>query len=215
MEKFKKFEIRRNDDNVVDFLANEFFGKQRNIVEAASDRAYRDFCRTLSSDANGKSFSKIPKGEKSNMKKEIAQMIETRVTEMQESCFDQDSFDKWHEKTCDTIIKDFKRTIGNGCDLSYGQAQKWLNMTLKYLYMLSYKFSDAQLSRFHAVIDNNILDKANEIGVSPHTSWGRWSKWSQDHYVEYQKELRKCVKEKEKKSLFDWEFEAWNDSRRG
>ena len=199
-----------NDSNIVDFLANVVFGKPRNIVEAASDRAYLDLCRTLR-DANGKSFSKISKGTKSNMKTAIARTIGTHVTEMQVSCFGQDSFDKWHEGTCETIRKDFKRTIGNGWDLSYGQAQKWLNMTLKYLYMLSYEFSDAQLSRFHAIIDNYILDEANRIGVSKPAK--SWSRWSHDEYVKYQKSLRKCVKG----SLFAWEFLAWNEkvSRRG
>lgn len=204
----EKFNIKCNDTKVVDFLANVYFGKPRNIVEAASDRAYLDLCRTLR-DANGKSFSKISKGTKSKMKTAIAETIGNHVTDM--PCFDQDSFDKWHEDTCKTIIEVFEQTIGNGWELSYGQAQKWLNMTLKYLYMLSYEFSDTQLSRFHAVIDNYILDEANRIGVSkPPKSW---SKWNQDEYVGYQKKLRKRVEG----SLFDWEFQAWNEkeSRRG
>lgn len=207
----EKFNIKCNDTKVVDFLANVYFGEPRNIVEAASDRAYLDLCRTLRN-ANGKSFSKISEDTKSNMKTAIAETIGNHVTDM--PCFDQDSFDKWHEDTCKTIIEVFEQTIGNGWELSYGQAQKWLNMTLKYLYMLSYKFSDAQLSRFHAVIDKNILVEAkNRFGVRKPAK--PWSSWSQDDYVKYQKELRKCVKEKEKKSLFAWEFEAWNDSRRG
>lgn len=204
----EKFNIKCNDTKVVDFLANVYFGEPRNIVEAASDRAYLDLCRTLRN-ANGKSFSKISKGTKSKMKTAIAETIGNHVTDM--PCFDQDSFDKWHEDTCNTIIEVFEQTIDNGWELSYGQAQKWLNMTLKYLYMLSYDFSETQLSRFHAVIDNYILDEANRIGVSkPPTSWSRWD---HDEYVKYQKELRERVKE----SLFAWEFKAWNEkeSRRG
>lgn len=46
------------------------------------------------------------------------------------------SFDEWHECTCDELIKIYSNN--NLQDVfSYGNAQKWVNMTLKYLYLLS------------------------------------------------------------------------------
>lgn len=44
----------------------------------------------------------------------------------------QDDFDKLHKIICDEMISIFK--IGDG--LTYGQAQKWLNMTVKYVYII-------------------------------------------------------------------------------
>ena len=45
----------------------------------------------------------------------------------------QEKFDKWHEFACKRLI-----TFSNDI-LTYGQAQKWINMTLKNLSMIDHR----------------------------------------------------------------------------
>ena len=49
----------------------------------------------------------------------------------------QEDFDDWHFNICCAIRKLYRE---NGVALTFGQAQKWANMTLKYLYMLENHF---------------------------------------------------------------------------
>lgn len=46
-------------------------------------------------------------------------------------------FDEWHSALCKTLVKQYSAIKIEEEELfSYGNAQKWVNMTLKYLYML-------------------------------------------------------------------------------
>jgi hypothetical protein len=73
-----------------------------------------------------------------------------------------ENFDKWHEISC-------RRIQGHYAEASYrtftvGQAQKWLNMSLKYaltlsaLEMLEVKFPDVLRHVAHVPLDNYILN---------------------------------------------------------
>ncbi|MDO9538187.1 MAG: hypothetical protein Q7J68_07700 [Thermoplasmata archaeon] len=44
----------------------------------------------------------------------------------------QAAFDKWHQESCEKLIRYYK---GEGLECTYGQAQKWFNMTLKYCWL--------------------------------------------------------------------------------
>ncbi len=81
---------------------------------------------------------------------------------------DQVKFNEWHDKLCDTIVgllttKKEQGTKENG-DITkrftYGNAQKFINMTLKYLYVMA-----GSLARSNRIDDevqwcNSVLDKA-------------------------------------------------------
>lgn len=60
-------------------------------------------------------------------------------------------FDDWHEEICTELIE--KNKIE--CPLTYGKAQKLVNMSLKYIYCL--KDFDSDVSNCHMAIDNYIL----------------------------------------------------------
>ena len=51
------------------------------------------------------------------------------------SCESMDAFDKAHEATCKALVADYEGTLGVR-KFTYGNAQKWVNMTLKYMYLL-------------------------------------------------------------------------------
>ncbi len=201
-----KFSIRIAEPKVADFLTVLTFGETKGIVEAACFRAYHDMCRTIRG-INGKKISYISEKTKSVMKAKVAQTIKKRLPLMKTEYRDQDGFDSWHKATCEAIRKDFMNTIGNGWGLSYGQAQKWLNMTLKYLYVLSYPFTAGQLVLFHAPLDSYVFSVAKKV-LSVQEPSNRWSKLDYDEYIDYQKELRAKVKGT---TVFAWEFGAWND----
>ena len=207
-----KFTIRITDSKVAEFLAILTFGETKDIVEVACFRAYHDMCRTIRG-ANGKKFSDISEEIKSAMKAKVTQTIKDRLSSMKAECHNQNGFDHWHKETCITIQNDFMKTIGNGWKLSYGQAQKWINMALKYLYVLSYHFTESQLVLFHAPLDSYVFSVAqDELSVRKPSSC--WSKLDYDRYFGYQKELRAKVKGT---TVFAWEFGAWNNeaARRG
>lgn len=56
--------------------------------------------------------------------------ILTKLTKKKEK------YDKWHEDTCKEIINKYSKINSSEIKFSYGNAQKLLNMTMKYLYML-------------------------------------------------------------------------------
>ena len=90
-------------------------------------------------------------------------------------------FSTWHEEVC--------RELVSKTSFSYGNAQKLLNMTIKYLYLLStsgmlpkresYEFYDwydyrlkAFEAQFHVPIDNYVLQYIYEDMKKNNTHWG-------------------------------------------
>ena len=86
-----------------------------------------------------------------------------------------ESYDEWHKSTCDEIVKKFKdvkyKNDGLKDAFTYGNAQKFVNMTIKYLYVIGniinlngdgfegwYKNNIIKFEAdFHIPIDNYIL----------------------------------------------------------
>ena len=106
----------------------------------------------------------------------------------------QEEFDAFHRlktiELCELNSPGYKLTIG--------QAQKWINMTLKNLLILGDKrISQITLNYkyFHIPIDNIIQDR---FQISPYFLRKRFPVWSQipdyENYLEYQKEVRKTFK---------------------
>ena len=97
-------------------------------------------------------------------------------------------------------------------EITYGQAQKWVNMTMKYLCVLyegQCDWLNKIYSFLHIPIDSIILDKAkkefqNEFSVNNTP----WSQLSREEYITIQNKLRAVIKDV---TLMDWEFTAWNN----
>lgn len=65
-------------------------------------------------------------------------------------------FDDWHEEICNELIEKNK----DKCTLTYGDAQKLVNMSLKYIYCMKdfpKKDFKSDISNWHMTIDNYIL----------------------------------------------------------
>ena len=121
-----------NEDNVkklaMDFLICCYFGQSKDLCKAAVDRAYVDMA------AHTLHFIKKDNyKEKWECRLNASDAIIERIQK-----FDGE-FLKWHSETIVMIKKyyDGKLENENGKKtLTEGQAQKWLNMTIKYLFVL-------------------------------------------------------------------------------
>lgn len=104
-------------------------------------------------------------------KEQAVSYLEERIKGLNSN--NQKEYDKWHSETCICVkckFKDLKDKNGNMI-FSYGNAQKFVNMTMKYLYMLSKSSglanSNSKLVNavkksskfFHMPIDSYIIDQ--------------------------------------------------------
>ena len=154
------------------YLLHLIFGREFNL-EVCVDLAYLDFNRTL------RGISKIVGKEAihDGAKGRIIGVLEQLRAES--NSMNQSKFDDWHRNACQAI----KSTYPSDCNFSAGQAQKWLNMSLKYIYTLG----DEKIPGFrlvyaycHAPLDNVFIASLKMFG------FGKLTKaWSQIDYEEY------------------------------
>lgn len=196
----KQIELVSIEKDVLDFYKRILFGSFNDPFEAACFRAYRDFNRTLHLSEAGINDA----DKRIYLRQHVTCIIRESVTELLNSkCKNQDEFDKWHEKTAKEIRDWYPEKV----HFTYGHAQKWLNMALKYLYILGACDFKELTQFFHPPLDNYILQAAKiKLGIKkPHDAWSTWDDYSS--YLDYQKQLRAKIDEQ---SLFRWEFHTWN-----
>lgn len=207
-----------DEKDILEFFKYSYFGNLQDPIEASVNRAYRDMCRTLD-------FKNITENDKKNFKEEVKSIFKDIIKNKDKNqnlnnIKNQDEFDIWHRRLCNNIIKKSKKIekikeTDEGKEekiqFTYGQAQKWLNMTIKYLYMLEvkeYSF-DNVIMWLHIPVDNFIFKAVKEelnIKRPTKVSWSRWNNY--DEYLEYQNDIRKKLKEEDISPL-RWEFENW------
>lgn len=159
---------------------SEYFAE---IVDAAIRVAYEDSTRQGA-------FNTIKKKGYSSQTKEDA--IGTLFVSV--NGIDHKDFELWHEDTCrmlvDNVFKDVRSYGGDSEPVfSFGNAQKFVNMTLKYLYIIEsldrpvrneeYDYSKWYLDRIapiesqlHIPIDNYVLQFLYEDRRNNNSSWG-------------------------------------------
>lgn len=194
-----------NEKDMLDFLKVAYFGidNKKSEIEKASDRAYRDMNRTLR-------FNGLDEKIRVEFKEKVHNYFQEELKKLTpDKIKNQDDFDDWHKRFCDRIIKLYKSKMDI---FTYGHAQKWINMTMKYLYLFEPNRFDAIVEYLHVPIDNIVFDIAKEQLEIINVSKEAWSKWDDYEfvYLEYQNELREKIKEqKEFSSPFEWEFKNW------
>ena len=115
------------DHDALDFMRIMIFGSTADSVEAAYNRAYRDFSRTLR-------FGDIDTKTRIEMRAKVKAQMNICLDSLKDHyTAAQPDFDQWHERTCYDIRDIY---LSRGVPFTFGQAQKWLNMTLKYLFIL-------------------------------------------------------------------------------
>ncbi len=144
-------------------------------------------------------------------------------------------FDEWHSETCDQLVKKYEEN-GFKKIFNYGNAQKWVNMSLKYIYLLngiSKNYAKAFLEEtskicryskeFHIPIDSYIIDELWRVegvklpfkgGVEkdrtyPYVTPSEYIEgWSNWHDKDYN-EMRKSLCDRIKDDPMQWESEHW------
>ena len=118
----------------------------------------------------------------------------------------QASFDAWHEKTAKDLCGIY--SAAGYKDFHIGQAQKWINMALKYVYVFGESYLPG-FSKFfpycHVPIDNIILEKDEFKDLrSSECAWSRISNY--DDYFEFQLSVRQEFPDSSPLAV---EFQAW------
>ncbi|WP_455520946.1 hypothetical protein [Parvimonas micra] len=184
-------------EELLKFLKFSYFGNLKDPIEATSNRAYRDMCRTIK-------FNGLSEKNRLKLRKKVKDDFKTEIDNLTSKI--QGDFDKWHEQLCKKIIDEYKKSK---IQLSYGQAQKWVNMTIKYLYILEvegYTF-DSVFENLHIPIDNYVFDAVEkELGIKRPVD--AWSKLDKKEYLKYQEDIRGELRKKNISPLI-WEFENW------
>jgi hypothetical protein len=112
------------------------------IIRKALDRAYADatnegaYNTRLYDDMKNptEAEKKKRKNASDQMKNQAAEYIRAFLNGL-DSFENVDAFDEEHGKVCQVLVDSYEKSLGNR-KFTYGNAQKWVNMTLKYLYLL-------------------------------------------------------------------------------
>lgn len=177
----------------MDFLICCYFGQSKDLITASIDRAYVDMAaHTMTGFDNYE--------EKWEYRYNASMIIKEGLINYS----DKKTYKDWHEEVLNEIIGVYPES-----KLKYGQAQKWLNMTVKYLYTLSTlvgiedhrlisvkKFlSKTSANDYYPPVDSYVLAGAGIKGVS-------WSTLNKEKYDS-------CVERFGSDMDFLWELKNW------
>ncbi len=169
---------------ITQFWIRVYFGttNPQDLRLATIDRAYRDFNRTMHGIRNVQNEQSY---------KNLRNFINKIVSQVINEKFNQTEFDNWHKLQCSRLKEEFYSELKY--NITYGQAQKWINMTLKYLFAIGRDIIpniDRNYSFFHIPLDNIIQDKLVGMNIPRiPTSWSRIDNY--DVYMEYQLLVRR------------------------
>ena len=139
------------DTDALDFLKVIYFGVITNPYEAASKRAYLDMNRTIR-------FNGMPKETRTELRSSVTALLEKEIRLLTPKIItSQDAFDTWHHAQCTELLSLYQE---NNIEFHYGQSQKWLNMMIKYLYMIGECTFDGLFQYLHVPLDNYVFDVA-------------------------------------------------------
>jgi len=173
----------------------------KELIGAAIDRAYRDFNRTMHG---------IGDKQTDETKKFLSDFMLTVVDSLTSKQFEsQVEFDDWHKLKCDELKEKFIQYPA--FKISFGQAQKWINMTLKYLFALGDNIVNGISTNYiyyHIPVDNIIQDKLLKKYDIPKFS-ERWSRIDDyERYLNYQIKVRQTI---QNQIPMDVEFRLFNE----
>ena len=222
----------------IEFLLYSYFGivneevmEEEDVALKCAHRAYLDLCRTIEFNEELKGIKGSEEKCSKYIKAEFCNIIcLTIVSQIKEVLYNNEkSFDDKHKTICSNIItkansvmfkwknEEYEKILVN--DLTYGQVQKWLNMTLKYLYLLGvWKDELSSLKdELHIPVDSFVMEAANKddrfkVNIPYKNKEGKgkysennskpWSGWDFKEYVDFQNSFKNC-------SRIEWESENW------
>lgn len=193
------------EDRIERFWHRAYFNLEKGYLRACIDRAYLDFCRTIDR-------KKYQNKEWKEIKEKLALILLREIQIMLTKTMDQEEFDQWHHHAMLHLISmdDIDMLISHNNYLTFGQAQKWVNMSLKYIYAVGDKYipnACVNSALYHIPIDSIIQKKLEEYGVPPLDI--AWSKLNT--MWDYEVFQRKCRSTFPKRILIDVEMDLFNE----
>lgn len=152
---------------------DRLFGRDPDRLSRCIGRAYRDMNRTLHG------LAEVP--ERDRLHDQASAVVRMFLTGLSGASLDRATFDRRHRAACTKLCSTYSK---NGyAEFRVGQAQKWLNMALKYVFV----FGQDRLPGYagvyelaHIPLDNVILGQLRGYGVPRLTSpWSRLAKYKE------------------------------------
>jgi hypothetical protein len=153
-----------------EYLLRLYFGGDADRLSCCIGRAYRDLNRTIHG------LAQVPEGEELRARASaVVRSFLTSLAVTHRDRLDQVAFDDRHQAACAELSSTY--SAAGFAEFRVGQAQKWLNMALKYVFV----FAEDRLPGYegvfelaHIPLDNIILDRLRPHGVPQlTTSWSR------------------------------------------
>lgn len=216
---------------------------KKDIPYICAKRAYLDLARTVEyryssselEEMKSKKSSEEDKDKANNFidsKNELIKNICENIlspikTKEGEISFESSDFDKWHKAKCEEIINFMNNSIDKSNtkilkkeNFTIGQAQKWVNMTLKYLWLLNALPTGVKPEYLHVPIDSYIIEIAYDnknkfenalelLEEKPKKSWSKLPEYKK--YFKIQEAIRKAIKTNTTNETIPikWESLAW------
>ena len=183
------------------------------LCQWASDKAYRDFCRTI----------KFAEPDKNNARKKMRMDVTEYICNAIGELTAATNYDIWHEGVCEKIENRYKGFINDAKHgnktLTVGQIQKWLNMTIKWLWMYNscvrkieyFKGIIDHTANLHIPLDSFILayiKKEYDLSLEKSSVWSQISEYNV--YLDYQTNFRDKLNCGE--SPIEWELVHWKEA---
>lgn len=196
----RKVNVMYVNDEVFKFMLQLTFGKYDDVYDAAINKAYKSLNRTIR-------FGNTTGEKRNELRQTVVELITKSINELNENeKITKCDFNAWHKNLCLSIVDVYNDA---GITFYCGQAQKWVNMTLKFLYILDYHVIHKFFHYCHVPVDNYILDAAERIfGIpKPDVCWSRWEDYDNE-YMTYQNTLCNMIDDQFEIPL-RWEFREW------
>ena len=229
-----------NNKKLLDFLLYSYFGcssedSEQTVKKKCAYRAYLDLARTVKYVYSSTELEKATVGTDAHAfidirKKRIEAVCYKLIESIEGYPNHSGGFDTWHESKCAQIIDRMNAPYGDGkkgflkARFTYGQAQKWVNMTLKYLWLLDMLPNGLSEAELHVPVDSFILEalketqqfntEGNKITGSGESYYYNGEAWSAISESKNYKKLRDGIRDIAKKqgiSPIQWEGLAWMD----
>ena len=190
----------------------------KHVVCKCVDKAYQDLKRRIPYEYSASKIKTLDHKEKTlycnykeSFRKEISDMICDYLVVIKAQY--SDVIDSRNLNPCELIenviecANRYQELFENNTTFTVGLAQKWVNMTLKYLWILGV-LDDEYDENLDVPLDSYILDEVAKLGIDVNkTKWSQLNSLSE--YKEIQTAIKKVVLEEYGCTAIKWENENW------